>query len=192
MRWLWTIALLLCLLTCLGASSRPRHGRRAMLGPHVHTLARAALRRRRQHQPRGEVANSRVSAVARGGPKKSKLSKKAYLTMLKKQRGFKDKSAKARLRSTKEICLFKALKRCGRKVIKKMASSPDFNKRCTTKERFLDCMSLRQRRGCKARGRRRHGPSRRLVQQYRRRLQRLLSSTRGCVIGVDLSATAGR
>ena len=53
---------------------------------------------------------------------------------------------------------------------------------------FLDCMSRMQHGRCHVHHAARRGPSRALVQQYQQRLRRLLTATRGCVIGVDLSS----
>ncbi|XP_043200395.1 uncharacterized protein LOC122369604 [Amphibalanus amphitrite] len=91
-----------------------------------------------------------------------------------------------RLSNKNEICLFKALRRCGNHLITELSSDMTFDHRCSSKEDFLDCMSRMQHGRCHVKHAR-HGPSRALVQQYQQRLRRLLKATRGCVIGIDLS-----
>jgi len=110
--------------------------------------------------------------------------------LLHRQRGHhsNNQPKNKRLNGRNEICLFKALRRCGNQLIADISSNDDFDNRCTTKEDFLDCMTQMQHGGCRLK-RTRHGPSRALVEQYQQRLRRLLQSTRGCVIGVDLSST---
>ncbi|XP_043228309.1 uncharacterized protein LOC122384709 [Amphibalanus amphitrite] len=204
--WLLVAVVLVTLFVCLEAGQKPRRGRYSRLHRKAHTIAGQVKRYQLKQRRRGEAANNEVSAVAKAGSRaKGKSSQKRYRTKSKQlqnstgkagrpQRNNKQRNRSGRRRpaTAKDVCLFRALRRCGKRVLKRLRSSPDFEIICRTKERFIDCMSMSQRRGCKARKRRRRrrGPSRRLIKQYQRRLQKALTKARGCVIGVDLSAAA--
>ncbi|XP_037077757.1 uncharacterized protein LOC119099076 [Pollicipes pollicipes] len=181
--------LLLALLLCLRAADGSWHRRLRGQGRRITSLANV-LRHERTQRDSDNFDDDRYSPAYRDyGTSKDLLSgKNANLKHLLHLQHIHHKTMmkKKRLNNRNEICLFKALRRCGNRLIAQFSSDSGFDNRCSTKEEFLDCMSGMQHGACHVKHVR-HGPSRVLVEQYQQRLRRLLRSTRGCVIGVDLS-----